>query len=111
MQIGILQTDSVLSEFRARFGDYPDMFQSLLLRADGSLTFEVFNVVQGHFPHQLDTCDAYLITGSKASVYDNEAWIASLSDFIRQLYQYNKKLLAVCFGHQLVAEVFGGKTA
>ena len=110
MQIGILQTDSVLSEFRARFGDYPDMFQSLLLRADGSLTFEVFNVVQGHFPHQLDTCDAYLITGSKASVYDNEAWIASLSDFIRQLYQYNKKLLAVCFGHQLVAEVFGGKT-
>jgi len=110
MKIGILQSDSVLSEFRSLFGDYPEMFQSLLLRTDASLTFEVFNVVQGHYPDQLDTCDAYLITGSKASVYDNESWITTLGDFIRQLYQHNKKLLAVCFGHQLVAEVFGGKT-
>ena len=110
MKIGILQTDSVLSEFRPLFGDYPDMFKSLLLRVDTSLQFEVFNVVQGQYPDQVDACDGYLITGSKASVYDNEVWISSLGDYIRELYVNNKKLVAVCFGHQLVAKVFGGKT-
>jgi len=110
MKIGILQADSVLSEFRPLFGDYPDMFKSLMLRVDTSLQFEVFNVVQGQYPDEIDTCDGYLITGSKASVYDNEVWISSLGDYIKRLYNHNKKLVAVCFGHQLVAEVFGGKT-
>jgi len=110
MKLGILQSDSVLPEFRARFGDYPDMFQSLFLRADPSLSFGVFNVVTGHYPDQVDECDAYVITGSKASVYDNETWITTLGDYTKALNRQKKKLLGVCFGHQLIAEVFGGKT-
>lgn len=110
MKIGILQTDSVLDEFRTQFGDYPDMFQSLFLRVDSSLIFEVFNVVQGRYPDRIDDCDGYVITGSKASVYDNDAWITTLGNYTKELNAQNKKLVAVCFGHQLIAEVFGGKT-
>jgi len=110
MKIGILQTDSVMDEFRPQFGDYPRMFQSLFLRADAALTFDVFNVVDGHYPEHAEECDAYVITGSKASVYDNKKWIATLGDYTRVLNEQDKKLVAVCFGHQLVAEVFGGKT-
>lgn len=110
MKIGILQTDSVLDGFRPQFGDYPDMFQSLFLRADSSLTFDVFNVVAGCYPDRVDVCDGYVITGSKASVYDNDAWITTLGDYTKELNAQNKKLVAVCFGHQLIAEVFGGKT-
>jgi len=110
MKIGILQTDSVLEQFRPQYGDYPDMFRALYLRVDARLQFEVFNVVQGQYPASLDECDGYVITGSKASVYDNEDWISRLGDYTKQLYANNRKLIAVCFGHQLIAEVFGGKT-
>lgn len=110
MKLGILQTDSVLPQFRDHYGDYPDMFQSLFLRAAPSLSFAVFNVVAGHYPDQVHECDAYVITGSKASVYDNETWIKTLGDYTKELNRHNKKLVAVCFGHQLIAEVFGGKT-
>lgn len=110
MKIGILQTDSVIDEYRARFGDYPDMFQSLFLRVDASLTFEVFNVVNGEYPQSVEQCDGYVITGSKASVYDGDAWIETLGGYCRTLNAQHKKLLAVCFGHQLIAEVFGGRT-
>lgn len=110
MKIGILQTDSVLDQFQAQYGNYPDMFIRLLRRVSADLTFSVFDVQQGHYPTHINDCDAYLITGSKASVYEPLPWIATLQDFVVQLDRSGKKLIAVCFGHQLVAQAFGGVT-
>lgn len=110
MKIGILQTDTVPDTISAQFGDYPAMFQRLFLRVEPRLEFAVFNVVQGDYPATPNACDGYVITGSKASVYDGHEWIATLGDYCETLYREQRKLLAVCFGHQLVAEVFGGKT-
>ncbi|WP_455201168.1 glutamine amidotransferase-related protein [Kaarinaea lacus] len=110
MKIGILQTDSVRPELIAQFGDYPDMFQSLFRQVDPTLRFETYDVQHGNYPNTIHACDAYLTTGSKASVYDDENWIKILLDYFVELNSQNKKLLAVCFGHQLVADAFGGKT-
>jgi len=110
MKIGILQTDSVLDKFKASFGDYPQMFELLFKRARPGLHCVTYNVANNHYPTVIDECDAYVITGSKASVYEELEWIRVLEDYIRQLHQAEKKLLAVCFGHQLVAQTFGGKT-
>lgn len=110
MKIGILQTDSVRPELIDQFGDYPDMFQLLFSKVDPTLSFETYDVQHGEYPNTIHACDAYLTTGSKASVYDGENWIKTLLDYIVKLNNHNKKLLAVCFGHQLVAEAYGGKT-
>lgn len=110
MKIGILQTDSVRPELIGQFGNYPDMFQSLFSQIDPSLDFEIYDVQHGKYPNTIHDCDAYVTTGSKASVYDNESWIKTLKKYIISLHEQNKKLIAVCFGHQLVAEAFGGKT-
>ena len=32
------------------------------------------------------------------------AWIAALLDFVGELHQRQKKLIGICFGHQLVAQ-------
>jgi len=110
MKLGILKTDAVRSQWVADFGEYPDMFKTLLGQSDSGLEFVVYDVEQGEYPDDLDEVDAYLITGSKSSVYDDKPWIGVLMDFVRELDRRQKKLVGICFGHQLVAHALGGKT-
>lgn len=110
MKIGILQTDSVREEFQPAFGDYPDMFMRLLNQATNTpLTFEIYDIVAEQFPKEIDDCDAYLITGSRFSVYEDLAWIHRLRNFVVALDAVQKKLVGICFGHQLIALALGGK--
>jgi GMP synthase (glutamine-hydrolysing) len=52
MHIGILRTDSVRPEWVPTFGEYPDMFERLLLAEDTALTFTTWNVEAGELPRQ-----------------------------------------------------------
>ncbi len=111
MKLGILKTDTVRPEWAQRYGQYPDMFRGLLSAVDPALEFVVYDVQQGEYPADIDAVDAYLITGSKASVYDDEPWIKRLMAFVRELHERRKKLVGICFGHQLVAHALGGRAA
>ena len=114
MKIGILKADSAPRQFQPTHGDYPEMIVQVL--ADGAsqldldADFETWDVERGCYPASSDDCDAYVITGSRKSVYDDEPWIATLADYIRELHAARKKLVGLCFGHQLVAEALGGST-
>lgn len=110
MKLGILRTDTVRPEWSARFGEYPDMFIQLLGRLDPSLEFKVYHVEREEYPADIDEVDAYLITGSKFSVYDDEPWIHRLADFVRELHARRKKTIGICFGHQMIAHALGGET-
>lgn len=66
-------------------------------------------VAQGEFPNNIDECEGYIITGSPASSYDPEPWIIKLEEFIRQCNSHQKKLLGICFGHQIIAKALGGE--
>ena len=107
LHIGILQTDSVLPHFVDAHGDYPQMFRELLWNVDDALRFTDYDV-QSTIPNELE-CDAYLITGSRHSVYDELPWIELLVDFLRTALQAQKKVVGICFGHQLIAHYFGGR--
>ncbi|MGB1140351.1 MAG: glutamine amidotransferase-related protein, partial [Halioglobus sp.] len=109
MKLGILKTDAVRPDFVPEFGEYPDMFAALLSRVDPAMEFVTYDVEEGEFPDDIDTADAYLITGSKSSVYDDKPWIKRLMQFVHELHVRRKKLVGICFGHQLVAEALGGK--
>jgi len=108
MNIGILQCDKVREALAGQHGQYPDMFIKLLKQVDPSLTFTIYDVEQTDLPDNIDACDAYLITGSQHGVNDNLSWIAPLEDFVRHLHASQKKLIGICFGHQLVAKALGG---
>ena len=109
MRIGILNTDTLKSEFDTKYGQYPVMFSNVLLQAEPNLQIRTYEVQFGDYPAALDECDAYLITGSKVSAYDDIAWIHELKSFVRSIHQHQKKLIGICFGHQLIAEALGGK--
>ena len=109
MHVGILQADQVDPELCSRFGDYPAMFVNTIGEGmDHMPTFEFFDVRRDHYPHHIDDCNGYLITGSRASVYDDEPWIARLIGFVGELHDAKARTVGICFGHQLVAQALGG---
>jgi GMP synthase-like glutamine amidotransferase len=109
MIIGILKTDDVRPEWVLEFGQYTDMFIALLRKLDPELQFAVYDVQRGIYPADINEVDAYLITGSKSSVYDYVLWIVELATFVQLLQSCGKKLVGICFGHQLIAHALGGK--
>ena len=105
MKIGILETGEPPANLELRFGRYIDMFQALL--GDG-FDMTNYNVVGGDFPSAPGSEQAYIVTGSPAGVYDGFAWIAELKAFLREA-RGEAKLVGICFGHQVMAEAFGGR--
>ena len=110
MQIGILNADKVRPELVDRFGEYPDMFKDLLLKIEPTLEIISYDVMFGEYPKHIDDMDGYIITGSKMSVYNELDWIKKLGSFVQELHLEKKKLVGICFGHQMVAHFLGGKT-
>ncbi|MGD8416282.1 MAG: amidotransferase [Pseudomonadales bacterium] len=115
LDIAILRTDEVRPEFLDKHGDYPDMFERLLTRAAEMhrppvrLRFSTYDARTGALPEP-GAHAAYLITGSKSSVYDDDPWIGQLARFLARALEAGSKVIGICFGHQLIAHFFGGRT-
>jgi GMP synthase-like glutamine amidotransferase len=105
MKIGILETGTPPEALQPRFGDYPAMFRSLLGEDE---QWRTYDVAAGALPERPEEQDAYVVTGSSAGVYDRDPWIAPLMEFLRGA-RGRARLVGICFGHQAMAEAFGGK--
>lgn len=105
MKLGILETGAPPDGVRERFGDYPAMFRALLGPA---YDYATFHADRGQLPGRAQACQAYVVTGSAAGVYELLPWIEPLKDFLRSA-KGQAALVGVCFGHQLMADAFGGK--
>ncbi|WP_370292924.1 hypothetical protein [Thalassolituus sp.] len=106
--LGLLETDVLYPDLLEDYRSYGHMFRTLLSGLDSHLEFRHYEVQQGELPQDLSECDAYLVTGSKTGVYDDAGWIAPLSDWIRQAFREDARLLGICFGHQILAHALGG---
>lgn len=107
MKIGILQTGQAPDVLRAKFSDYPAMFEFLL---DGhGFAFETWHVEGMQFPTSVHEADGWLITGSRHGVYEDHAFIAPLEQHIRDAFAAGLPVVGICFGHQIMAQALGGK--
>ena len=103
MKLAILETGRPPGDLVRRFGDYPAMMTRML---GGEFEIDTFDVAAGEFPADPSDYEAYLVTGSPAGVYDPLPWIEPLKQFLRDAG--DRKLVGICFGHQIMAEAFGG---
>jgi len=66
-----------------------------------------YDVTERELPESF-AFDACLVTGSRASVYWDEPWIADLEAWVDDAIDEGLPFLGVCFGHQLLAHALGG---
>ena len=109
MKLTIIETGLVPEPIRDQFPDYPAMFRDLFAEAGADFRFETVSVVRGAPLPDPAGLGGILITGSPAGVYDPEPWIAPLKDFIRRAAAARVPQAGICFGHQIMAEAFGGR--
>lgn len=105
-KVGILKTGRPPAQAIPEFGTYPDMFMSLL--GPTAYDWRVYAADEGEYPAAPEACDAYIVTGSSSGVYESDPWIAQLLDWLRAA-RGRTRLVGVCFGHQAMAQAFGGQ--
>jgi GMP synthase (glutamine-hydrolysing) len=67
-----------------------------------------FHCPSGELPETF-AFDGCVVTGSKASVYWDEPWIGRLKEWVGEAIEAGLPFLGVCYGHQLLANVLGGR--
>lgn len=109
MRIGLLRCDEVGGDRAERFGGYLDLYSNLLRAVDPNVAITDYDVVNGELPDDPGEQDGWLISGSRASAYDADPWLADLLDLLVRLDAERAPTVGICFGHQALAQALGGE--
>ncbi|KAK9112906.1 hypothetical protein Scep_020425 [Stephania cephalantha] len=95
---------------KAKYGGYFGVFVGFL--SDEGEIWDVYRVSNGEFPEEedLDLYDGFVITGSSSDAHGNDLWVCELVNLLKKLDSMKKKVLGICFGHQVLGRALGGKT-
>lgn len=104
MKLAILKTGRPPRSLAADFPGYPEMVRDVLGSGYNYLEYDVEN---GQLP-PAGAAEAYILTGSAAGVYDDLPWIDPLRGWLRTLNPA-APVMGICFGHQIMADAYGGK--
>ncbi|KAJ4847914.1 hypothetical protein Tsubulata_011750 [Turnera subulata] len=92
------------------YGGYFGVFVQML--GEEGETWDMFRVAGGEFPddEEIKAFDGFVITGSCSDAHGDDAWICKLLMLLKKLDSMKKKILGICFGHQILCRALGGKT-
>lgn len=110
MKLCILENDDLAPEAAQKYQSYGAMVERVFREAGArDWQFDVFHTPAFEYPASFDSYDAVLLTGSKADSFSDEPWVVELRKRVSGLLEQKKKLLGICFGHQLIAICLGAK--
>lgn len=83
------------------YGGYFKVFVGLL--GEEGEAWDLYRAAHGELPcmADVDGYDGFVITGSCNDAHGDDQWINDLVSFLKALDSLKKKVLGVCFGHQV----------
>lgn len=107
MKLCILDNDILDGHLAQAYSSFGAMFIRLFEGVGADWTMAVFNTQLGQYPDSFDDYDAVLLTGSRSDAFSDAPWAVELRRRVTDLLQARKKMVGVCFGHQLIALCLG----
>lgn len=109
MRIAVLDLCVWLPEYQSGQAKFGELLAKWAGRDLPEAEFTVFDIGVGTPLPAPDAFDGYIISGSEKGVYDPTPWMQPLREFLIAAKAAHRPLFGVCFGHQIMADVFGGK--
>jgi GMP synthase-like glutamine amidotransferase len=109
MKVCILENDDLHPAAASTYQGYAAMFIRMFRAAGAAWEFDVFHTPNQRYPDSFAPYDLVVLTGSKADAFSDQPWVVELRKQVLELLNARKKLVGVCFGHQLIALCLGAK--
>ena len=107
MKLLIISAGPGIQEIKEEFGHAIDWISRII---DKSSKIDIYSVdIYSDKNFDESNFDAWIITGSAASVRDNFDWIELLKKKIIYAHKKSIPILGICFGHQIISKIMGGK--
>ncbi|CAK3931291.1 related to anthranilate synthase component II [Lecanosticta acicola] len=132
LRIAILECDEPIGRTKEKYGGYGNLFKELLERGAHEvnrkseekkekeeeappveLEITKYDVVHHEVYPDVAAVDAVLLTGSRYTAFDDDAWILKLVRFTQECLGSGNgvRVIGVCFGHQIVGRALGVRVA
>lgn len=108
LRLSILNANTDRSAFSRRWPDDAQKVIDALRPHRPAWEFRGWQASEGELPPPGED-DAWVITGSVASVNDDEPWMQALAQRVHMRHAQRQATVGLCFGHQLIAKALGGQ--
>lgn len=108
-RFAVLQAARDSEYVKKMYGGYFNLFVEAF--GEEGETWDLFMVVEGEFPlfTDLQNYDGFVVSGSPYDAYGDDCWIRQLCVLLQAIDSLQKKILGICFGHQVLCRALGGK--
>lgn len=112
MKVGLLICGEMPSAMHRSGITYPKLIKDWLGKhMPAKTTYKAYRAFAGSLPPSVDSYDCYFVSGSRASLTDNEPWMRELCNFLLVAAKAQVPTVGLCFGHQALAQSLGGRVA